>query len=151
MPATALRNFKAFAIALRPVFRDQDPAHLRVGYEPELAREIAIMAGGPRHLAERARYLAADGNRAWRHVAGAIKRCADRRCTRPRPGWRRADAGQLDVAVQMIEWAGRVAPDDHFVHVIRARIYADRSSIEPSLMAQNVYKVRQRSECFFLV
>jgi len=46
------------------------------------------------------------------------------------------------VAVQFVEWAGRVDPADPVVHMIRARIYAEKADREPSLMAQNVYKVR---------
>ena len=43
--------------------RDQNPAHLRIGHEAELAHEIVSMAGGPRPLVERARYLATQGTR----------------------------------------------------------------------------------------
>jgi hypothetical protein len=55
---------------------------------------------------------------------------------KPRDG-----AGRLDVAVQLVQWAGVVDPHDPVVHLVRAHVYAQKAGTEPSLMAQNVYRV----------
>ncbi len=50
-----------------------------------------------------------------------------------------ADAGDLRLACQLVEWAGGAAPDDGAVHEAREEIYLRRRSEERSLMAKGIY------------
>lgn len=52
----------------------------------------------------------------------------------------RAEAGELALACQLAEWAGRAAPDDEGVWRARARIWRARAEAETSLMARNIFK-----------
>jgi alkyl sulfatase BDS1-like metallo-beta-lactamase superfamily hydrolase len=50
-----------------------------------------------------------------------------------------AQAGQLALACQLVEWARRAAPDDAAVRKARANIYATRAEKERSLMARGIF------------
>lgn len=50
-----------------------------------------------------------------------------------------ADAGDLPLACQLIEWAARAAPDDPDIHRVRAAIYQQRRHAASSLMAKGIY------------
>jgi alkyl sulfatase BDS1-like metallo-beta-lactamase superfamily hydrolase len=50
-----------------------------------------------------------------------------------------AESGDLRLACQLVEWAGRAAPDDKAVHRIRADIYGRRRTAAPSLMAMGIF------------
>ena len=51
-----------------------------------------------------------------------------------------AAAGELALACQLAEWAGRAAPDDEGLRAARGRIYLARAGAESSLMARNIFK-----------
>jgi alkyl sulfatase BDS1-like metallo-beta-lactamase superfamily hydrolase len=50
------------------------------------------------------------------------------------------DAGDLRLACELAEWAGRAAPDDEGIRSRRAAIYRTRAERETSLMARGVYE-----------
>ena len=50
-----------------------------------------------------------------------------------------ADAGDLRLACQLIEWAGTAAPEDTEVHATRAELYRRRRHEETSLMAKGIF------------
>lgn len=50
-----------------------------------------------------------------------------------------ADAGDLALACQLVEWALQAAPDDATVAAARKAIYARRAEAEPSLMARSIF------------
>ncbi len=50
-----------------------------------------------------------------------------------------AEQGDLRMACQVIEWAGRAEPDSIEVHGARAEIYAARRDAERSLMAKGIF------------
>ncbi|MFP5322311.1 MAG: alkyl sulfatase dimerization domain-containing protein [Acidimicrobiia bacterium] len=50
-----------------------------------------------------------------------------------------ADAGDLRLACQLVEWAGVAAPDDAEVHELRAAVYRRRREQETSLMAKGIF------------
>jgi alkyl sulfatase BDS1-like metallo-beta-lactamase superfamily hydrolase len=56
-----------------------------------------------------------------------------------------ADAGDIRLACQLVEWAGRAAPDDPDVHRVRAAIYQQRRQAAPSLMAKGIYSSAVRA------
>lgn len=51
-----------------------------------------------------------------------------------------ADAGDLRLACQLVEWAGAAAPDDGEVHAVRAQIYRRRRDDELSLMSKGIFR-----------
>lgn len=55
-----------------------------------------------------------------------------------------ADAGDLRLACQLIEWAADAAPDDADVQAVRQQIYELRRQAEPSLMAKGIYGAAAR-------
>ncbi len=55
-----------------------------------------------------------------------------------------ADAGDLRLACQLVEWAVQAAPQDDHVHGTRARIYELRRRSEPSLMAKGIFGAAAR-------
>lgn len=57
-----------------------------------------------------------------------------------------AEAGDLRLACQLVEWAADAAPDDVAVHGHRAEVYRLRREAETSLMAKGIFgSARQRS------
>ena len=50
-----------------------------------------------------------------------------------------AEAGDLRLACQLVEWASAAAPDDPDVHARRRRIYEQRRTAETSLMSKGIY------------
>lgn len=50
-----------------------------------------------------------------------------------------ADAGELRLASQVIEWAAQAAPDDPRVHATRAEVYRLRVAEETSTMAKGIF------------
>lgn len=73
---------------------DQNPAHLLPAKETDVAREVALIAGGAERLAARAKIA--------------------------------LDAGNLELATTLAQWAGEAAPSDKGVHDIRAQVYSAR-------------------------
>ena len=55
-----------------------------------------------------------------------------------------ADAGDLRLACQLVEWAAQAAPDDTAVGEIRAAVYDRRRADETSLMARRVFREAAR-------
>ena len=55
-----------------------------------------------------------------------------------------ADAGDLRLACQLVEWAVQAAPQDDHLHGTRARIYELRRRSEPSLMAKGIFGAAAR-------
>jgi len=51
-----------------------------------------------------------------------------------------ADAGDLRLACQLVEWAAEAEPDDPQLHRTRAEIYGRRRHEETSLMAKGIYR-----------
>lgn len=56
-----------------------------------------------------------------------------------------ADAGDIRLACQLVEWAGRAAPEDPEVHRIRIAVYQQRRKAAPSLMAKGIYSSAVRA------
>ncbi|HEX9683956.1 MAG TPA: alkyl sulfatase dimerization domain-containing protein [Acidimicrobiales bacterium] len=81
-----------------------------------LAGEIAALAGGASHLADRAAALAGDD----------------------------ATDHDLRLAGHLADLAAQAAPDDTAVHAIRASVYRRRQQHEPSLMAKGVFGAAAR-------
>ncbi len=52
----------------------------------------------------------------------------------------RAAAGELALACQLAEWAGRAAPDDEGVGNARRKIFLARADAESSLMARGIFR-----------
>ncbi|HEX5946883.1 MAG TPA: alkyl sulfatase dimerization domain-containing protein [Acidimicrobiales bacterium] len=50
-----------------------------------------------------------------------------------------ADAGDLRLACQLVEWASAADPDDREIHARRRRIYEQRRTAETSLMSKGIY------------
>ena len=50
-----------------------------------------------------------------------------------------AEAGDLRLACQLVEWASTAAPDDPEIHARRRRIYEQRRTAETSLMSKGIY------------
>jgi alkyl sulfatase BDS1-like metallo-beta-lactamase superfamily hydrolase len=50
-----------------------------------------------------------------------------------------ADAGDLRLAAQLVEWAVRAAPDDEAVRAACKAVYEACAAAEPSLMAKSIY------------
>jgi len=50
-----------------------------------------------------------------------------------------AEAGDLRLACQLVEWAATAAGDDPAVHEVRARVYEQRRKAETSLMAKGIF------------
>lgn len=50
-----------------------------------------------------------------------------------------AEAGDLRLACQLVEWAATAAGDDPAVHEVRARVYEQRRMAETSLMAKGIF------------
>ena len=86
---------------------DQNPAHLLPAREEDVAREVAMIAGGARKLVA--------------FAEAAAKR------------------GQLELATQLVQWAGEAAPADKAVHSVRADIYKARRERETPLMVQSIF------------
>ncbi|HET9733128.1 MAG TPA: alkyl sulfatase dimerization domain-containing protein [Acidimicrobiales bacterium] len=59
-----------------------------------------------------------------------------------------ADAGDLRLACQLVEWAAQAAPDDAGVHRSRAELYGRRRAEESSLMTKGIFSwaVRESQE-----
>jgi alkyl sulfatase BDS1-like metallo-beta-lactamase superfamily hydrolase len=55
-----------------------------------------------------------------------------------------ADAGDLRLACQLVEWAVQAAPDDREAHDARAAVYGRRRQAELSLMAKGVFAAAAR-------
>ena len=56
-----------------------------------------------------------------------------------------ADSGDIRLACQLVEWAGRAAPEDPEVHRIRIAVYQQRRKAAPSLMAKGIYSSAVRA------
>ncbi|MBI2710556.1 MAG: MBL fold metallo-hydrolase [Actinobacteria bacterium] len=56
-----------------------------------------------------------------------------------------ADAGDLRLACQLVEWATQAAPDDADLHAVRRDVYQRRRSAEPSLMSKGIYAAAART------
>ncbi len=54
-----------------------------------------------------------------------------------------AEAGDLRLACQLIEWAAAAEPEAEFVHRVRSELYGARRGAESSLMAKGIYKSAQ--------
>jgi len=52
----------------------------------------------------------------------------------------RAAAGELALAAQLVEWAGRAAPKDAGIIETRRKIYRARAETETSLMARGIFR-----------
>lgn len=59
-----------------------------------------------------------------------------------------ADAGDLRLACQLIQWASDAAPADPEIHEARRQIYEHRRHEEPSLMAKGIYGAAARDSAF---
>lgn len=55
-----------------------------------------------------------------------------------------AEAGDLRLACQLIEWATDAAPDDGDIHALRHAIYEQRRRSEPSLMSKGIFGAAAR-------
>jgi glyoxylase-like metal-dependent hydrolase (beta-lactamase superfamily II) len=51
-----------------------------------------------------------------------------------------ADAGDLRLASQVVEWATQAAPDDRDAHAVRADVYRRRVAEETSTMAKGIFR-----------
>jgi alkyl sulfatase BDS1-like metallo-beta-lactamase superfamily hydrolase len=55
-----------------------------------------------------------------------------------------ADAGRLDLASHLIDWAAAAAPDDAAVHAARADIYDARAKAAAALMTRGIFSAEAR-------
>ena len=87
-----------------------------------------------------------DGNPARLHpapdaaVAGEVAALAGGAAALARRAAEVADAGDLRLAAQLVEWAAQAAPDDASVQSVRSEIYGRKRKEATSTMARGIYR-----------
>jgi len=123
---------------------DQNPAHLRIGNEKQVAAEFCALAGGPTKLAQRARELAHEGS-----ILTSTRKKKEKEKEKEKEKTL-TYLGKYDAASHMIEHAVLISPESSLIHKHRVFIYRTRAEQETSLMAKGIYSSAQMESEKFL-